>query len=157
MKKNIIKLLKAADDPENCEYPRDFDWLAAMSRVIDLKPDLDRIVGQPFEINDRIFNASFFVELVIKELKPIKVFNLGEVTLKVVCLRFSCFGNFFTITEESLTDILSRSVIKDLITAAEARGFVYIDEEILLNEPYTGCNKELKDLASWWERYFDYI
>ena len=157
MKRNIIKLLKATDDPENCEHPRDFDWEAAMARVIELKPDLDRIVGRPFEINERIFNASYFAELVIKEPKPIKVFDLGEVTLKVVCLRFSCFGNLFTVLEESLTGILSRSVIKDLIATTEARGFVYIDEEILLKEPYTGCNKELRDLASWWDRYFEYI
>ena len=37
MKRDIIKLLKAADDPENCEYPRDFDLRAAMVSVIELK------------------------------------------------------------------------------------------------------------------------
>lgn len=157
MKKNIIKLLEAADDPVNCEYPRYFDWAAAMNRVIELKSDLDRIVGRPFEINDRICNASYFAELSIKEPRPIQVLNLGEVTLKVVCLRFSCFGNFFTISEESLTETLSQSVLKDIIEAAEARGLVYIDEDILINEPYTGCNKELRNLSSWWERYFEYI
>ena len=157
MKRDIIKLLKAADDPENCEYPRDFYLRAAMASVIELKYDLDRIVGRPFEIEDRIFDASYFAELEIKEPSPIKVLDLGEVTLRVVCLRFSCFGNFFTILEESLIEKLSRSVIKEIIAAAEVYGFVFIDEKILIEEPYTGCNKELEDLGSWWERYFEYI
>ena len=157
MKRDIIKLMKAADDPENCEYPRDFDFRAAMASVIELKYDLDRIVDRPFEIEDRIFDASYFAELEIKEPSPIKVLDLGEVTLRVVRLRFSCFGNFFTILEESLIEKLSRSVIKEIIAAAEVHGFVYIDEEILIEEPYTGCNKELEDLGSWWESYFKYI
>jgi hypothetical protein len=74
MKRDIIKLLKAADDPENCEYPRDFDLRTAMASVIELKYDLDRIVGRPFEIEDRIFDAAYFAELEIKEPSPIKVF-----------------------------------------------------------------------------------
>jgi len=157
MKRDIIKLLEAADDPGNCEYPRDFDLRAAMGSVIKLKYDLDRIVGRPFEIEDRIFDASYFAELEIKEPSPTKVFDLGEVTFRVVRLRFSCFVNFFTILEESLIEKLSRSVIKEIIAVAKSHGFVYIDEEILIEEPYTGCNKELDDLGSWWERYFEYI
>lgn len=157
MKKNIIKLLEAADDPENLEYPRDFDWDALMDSVEELKYDLDRIVGRPFEIKDNIYDASYFAELEIKEPSPIKVLDIGEVTLRIVRLRFSCFGNFFTILEESLTEKLSRSVIKKIIAAAKARGFIYIDEGILLEEPYTGCNKEFGFHGSWWERYFDYI
>ena len=149
MKRDIIKLLKAADDPENCEYPQDFDLSAAIARVIELKYDLDRIVGRPFEIEDRIFDASYFAELEIKEPSPTKVLDLGEVTLRVVRLRFSCFGNFFTILEESLIEKLSRSVIKEIIESAEVHGFVYIDEEILIEEPYTGCNKELEDVCLW--------
>ena len=155
MKKEIIiRMLEAADDPENCEYPRGFDRYTSIDRVIDLQCDLERIVGRPFELEDRIFDSSYFAELDIKEPTPTKVLDLGEVTFRVVRLRFSCFGNFFTIIEESLIDKLTRSVIKDLIAAAEDHGFVYIDEGILLEEPYTGCNK---DFSSWWERYFDYI
>ena len=153
----IIKLLEAADDPENCEYPRDFDLRAAMAHVVELKYDLDRIIGRPFELETRICDASYFAELEIKEPSPIKVLDLGEVTLRVVRLRFSCFGKFFTILEESLTEKLRRSSIKEIIAAAEVYGFIYLDEGFLLDEPYTGCNKELKDLGSWWERYFDYI
>lgn len=157
MKRDIIELLKAADDPENCEFPRDFNFRAAMANVVDLKYDLDRIVGLPFEIEDRIFDASYFAELEIKEPTPTKIFDLGEITFRVVRLRFSCFGNFFTLLEESLKGRLSRPVIAEIIAAAETRGFVYIDEGILLEEPYSGCNSELQDLASWWERYFDYM
>lgn len=157
MKKEIIKLLEAADDPGNCEYSRDFNRYTSLDSVLDLKYDLEQIVGRLFELEDRIFDASYFAELDIKEPTPIKVLDLGEVTLRVVRLRFSCFGNFFTIFEESLIDKLSPSIIKDVIAAAESHGFVYIDEGILLEEPYTGCNKELKDISSWWERYFEYI
>ena len=157
MKKEIIRMLEDADDPENCEYPSDFDRYTAIDSVIDLKYDLERIAGRPFDLEDRILDASYFAELEIRDATPTKVLDLGEVTFRVVRLRFSCFGQFFTILEESLTDRLSRSIIKDLIAAAEDHGFVYIDEGVLLEEPYTGCNKELKDLSSWWERYFDYI
>ncbi len=155
MKKEIlIRMLEAADDPENCEHPRDFDRYAAIERVIDLQSDLEKIVGWPFELEDRIFDVSYFAELDIKEPAPTKVLDLGEVTFRIVRLRFSCFGNFFTILEESLTGKLTQSVIKGLIAAAENHGFVYVDEEILLEEPYTGCNKEF---YSWWERYFDLV
>ena len=157
MKKEIIRLLEASDDPENCEYPREFNRYTSLGRVIDLKYELEKIVGRSFELEDRIFDSSYFAELDIKEPTPAKVLDLGEVTLRVVRLRFSCFGNLFTILEESLIDKLSLSVIKEIIAAAESHGFVYIDEGILLEEPYTGCNKELKDISSWWERYFDYI
>ncbi len=157
MKKEIIRILEDADDPENCEYPRDFDRYTALDEVVDLKYDIEIIAGRPFELEDRIFDASYFAELEIKEPTPTKVLDLGEVTLRVVRLRFSCFGHFFTVLEESLIDKLSPSIIKELIAVAEDHGFVYIDEGILLEEPYTGCNKELKDLSSWWERYFDYI
>ena len=129
MKKEIIiRMLEAADDPENCEYPCGFDRYVAIDRVIDLQCDLEKIVGWPFELEARIFDSSYFAELDIKEPTPTKVLDLGEVTLRVVRLRFSCFGNFFTIIEESLIDKLTRSVIKDLIAAAEDHGFVYIDQ-----------------------------
>jgi hypothetical protein len=157
MKKEIIRMLEDADDPENCEYPRDFDRYTVIDSVIDLKYDLERIAGRPFDLENRILDASYFAELEIRDATPTKVLDLGEVTVRVVRLRFSCFGQFFTILEESLTDRLSRSIIRDLIAAAGDHGFVYIDEGVLLEEPYTGCNKELKDLSSWWERYFDYI
>lgn len=156
-KKEIVKLLEAADDPEYLEYPPDFDWDASLDSVEELKYDLDRIVGRPFEIEDKIFDASYFAELEIKEPSPTKVFDLGEVTLRIVRLRFSCFGKFFTILEESLIEKLSRSVIKEIVAAAETHGFIYIDEGILLDEPYTGRNKEFEFLGSWWERYFEYI
>ena len=157
MKKEITNMLEAADDPKNWEHPRNFNLEVSIARVVELKYDLDGIVGRPFEIEDRIFDSSYFAELEIKEAAPIKVFDLGEVTLRIVRLRFSCFGNFFTIMEESLTEKLNRSTIKEIIASAETHGFIYVDEEILLDEPYTGCNEELKDLGSWWERYFEYM
>ena len=157
MKRDIIKLLKAADDSENCECPKGFNLRVAMESVIALKYNLDKIVGRSFEIEDRIFDSSYFAELEIMDPSPIKIPDLGEVTLRVIRLSFSCFGNSFTILEESFIEKLNRSVIKEIISAAEVHGFVYIDEDILLDEPYTGCNKELEDLGSWWERYFEYI
>ena len=155
MKKEIIKLLEAADDPKNCECPRGFNRNASLHRVINLQNDLEKIVGQPFELNDRICDASYFAELDIKESKAIKVLDLGEVTFRIVRLRFSCFGNFFTVLEESLLHKLDASVIKDIIAVSKSHDFVYIDEDILLEESYTGCNKELEYIDSWWERYFD--
>lgn len=68
MKKEIIiRMLEAADDPENCEYPRGFDRYTAIDRVIDLQYDSERIVGRPFELENRIFDSSYFAELDIKE------------------------------------------------------------------------------------------
>ena len=51
-------MLEAADDPENCEYPRGFDRYTSIDRVIDLQCDLERFVGRPFELEDRIFDSS---------------------------------------------------------------------------------------------------
>jgi len=66
----IIRMLEAADDPVNCEYPRDFDRYTAIDRVIVLQCDLERIVGRLFELEDRIFDSSYFAELDIKEPTP---------------------------------------------------------------------------------------
>lgn len=79
MKKEIIRLLEAADDPENCKYPQDFNRYALLDSVTDLKYNLEKIVGRPFELEDRIFDSSYFAELDIKEPAPTKVFDLAVV------------------------------------------------------------------------------
>lgn len=71
-------------------------------------------------------------------------------------VRFSCFGNLFTIWRSSPSEKLTQQKVEAIVEAVEANGFVYVDEASL-NEPYSGTNKYLQYLDSWWHRYFDYL
>lgn len=145
----IQALLEAADDPENCESPPSFNWEAAMLRVKAIKPVLEAITGQPFELDEHVQDASFITELSIRtpSEKPGYIANL-------LAVRFSTFGNLVTIWHSAPTT-LPQEVIERTISALEAQGFVYVAEKYL-QAPYTGKNPYLQDYT-WGGRFFDYL
>lgn len=148
-----LKLLELADHETACEFPPDFNYHASMKRVEDLKPKLNAIVGKPLELDLNVQNASFFADLFIIE-PPIYG---GSMYHYVLGIRFSSFGNFFTVWSNSVSEKIGEAKITEVIAETEAAGFVYVDAATLEQE-YTGKNQYLAgDVGNWWCRYFDYI
>lgn len=147
-----LKLLQLNDDLKDCEYPSGFNHSASMRRVEALKPKLNAIVGKYFKLDENVQDASFFTELAILE-PPIYGVNMYHYVLSI---RFSSFGNFFTVWSNSISEKIEDAKINEVIAQTEADGFIYIDAETL-GQKYTGKNPHLSDLANWWSRYFDYL
>lgn len=74
----------------------------------------------------------------------------------VLSVRFSSFGNFFTVWSNSIREKIVGAKIAEVIAETENAGFVYIDAETL-EQKYTGKNRHLANLENWWLRYFDYL
>jgi len=148
-----LKLLELADHETACESPPDFNHRASMKRVEDLKPKLSAIVGKSFEMDLNVQDASFFTELQILE-PPNYGVNMYHYVLGV---RFSSFGNFFTVWSNSISEKIDDAKIAEVIATTEAAGFVYMDAETL-EQKYTGKNQYLVgDVENWWSRFFDYM
>jgi hypothetical protein len=148
-----LKLLELTDHETACEFPPHFNYHASMKRVEDLKTKLNAIVGKPLELDLNVQDASFFTDLFIIE-PPIYGGNMHHYVLGI---RFSCFGNFFTVWSNSISEKIIDAEIAQVIAKTEAAGFVFIDAETLEQE-YTGKNQYLAgDVESWWHRYFDYL
>jgi len=148
-----LKLLELADHETACEFPPGFNYRASMKRVEDLKPKLNAIVGKPLELDLNVQDVSFFADLSIIE-PPIYGVNMLHYVLGI---RFSSFGNFFTVWSNSISEKIDDAKITEVIAETEAAGFVYVDAETLEQE-YTGKNQYLTgDVGNWWRRYFDYM
>jgi hypothetical protein len=147
-----LTLLELADHETACEFPPGFNHRALMKKVEELKPKLNSIAGKPFELDVNVQDASFFTELAILE-PPIYGVNMYHYVLGV---RFSSFGNFFTVWSNSIKEKIDDTKIDEIISETEEAGFVYIDAETL-EQKYTGRNKYLADIENWWARYFDYL
>lgn len=148
-----LKLLELADHETACEFPPGFDYRVSLKRVEELQPKLNAIVGKTFQLDLNVQDASFFTELAIFEPSGYGV-NAYHYVLGV---RFSGFGNFFTVWSNSLSEKIDEAKIAEVIAETEAAGFVYIDGETL-ERKYTGKNKYLAgNIENWWSRYFDYL
>jgi hypothetical protein len=91
----VRETLEAADTPRGLERPRGFNRKRAIARVAQLKPELERIAGATFELDDRVEDATFFADLGI--YRPFEKVVLGFIApqrfmLSVVTVRFSSFG-----------------------------------------------------------------
>jgi len=147
-----LKLLELADHVTACEFPLGFNYRTSTKQVEDIKPKLDAIAGEPFELDLNVQDASFFTELHI--LEPA---NYGvNMYYYVLGIRFSSFGNFFTVWSNSISEKIDISKIAEIISETEAAGFVFIDAETL-EQKYTGKNRHLANLDNWRLRYFDYL
>jgi hypothetical protein len=149
-----LKLLESVDDPQACEHPSQFDWHESMSRVRALKSRLESIAGHTFIMDDNVQDASFFTDLAILGGERY-VSGIGTVVGSRIIIRFSCFGNLFTVYSTSEDEKLEESIVEKIIAEAQRHGFVYIEADGL-EERYTGVNPHLKG-QSWWIRYFDYL
>lgn len=150
MKEETLTKLHSADNQTEWESPFGFNWDEAISRVRRLKPEIEQLVGRPFEIDENVQDASFFTDLSLHtpSAKP----NFIDTVLAV---RFSAFGNLFTVWSACSSEQLPPSVVEQVIKTTENHGFIYVNADEL-NEPYTGQHEGFKTM-SWWIRFFDYI
>jgi hypothetical protein len=148
-----LKLLEVADHETACEFPPGFNHRASMKRVEDLKPKLNAIIGRPLELDLHVQDASFFTDLAILE-PPNDGVNVYHYVLGI---RFSSFGNFFTVWSNSVSEKIEDAKIAQVIAETEAAGFIYVDAETL-EQKYTGKNQYLVgEIENWWSRFFDYL
>lgn len=153
METTKLKLLESADHKTACEFPPEFDYRASMKRVEELKPKLDTILGRSLELDKNVQDASFFTELSILE-PPTAGLNIYQCVLGI---RFSSFGNLFTVWSTSIAEKVDEAKVAGVIAETEAAGFIYIDAETL-EEKYTGKNQYLAgNIENWRERFFDYL
>jgi hypothetical protein len=124
------------------EYPR------AIKRVRAVAADLERALGIPFQLDDQIQDASFFAALAAFQ------FDGHRKQECILSIRFSAFGNFFTIWQWRCT-IIPTSDLERVISIVRSAGFEYVDAEAL-GQSYTGNHPGFRH-ASWWARFFDYL
>lgn len=144
------QLLLDADDPVAYEMPAGFDWQRAMTRVRALVPILEAIVGRPLTLDEHVQDASFFTDVAChrEATHP----GMGRVFEVIIAVRFSSFGDLFTVTfaADVAADVVSR-----VIDAVSDAGFVHVPADELA-EPYTGRHPSFA-ATSWWIRFFDYL
>jgi len=150
MNPETLEKLQAADDPTEWESPEGFDCNGAISRVRRLKPEIEHLVGRAFEMDENVQDASFFTDLSLHKSagKP----NYLDT---VFAIRFSAFGNLFTVWSYCSSERLPITVVNQVIKKTEDHGFNYINADEL-NEQYSGRHEGFKT-TSWWNRFFDYV
>jgi hypothetical protein len=135
-------MLKHYDDPDHWEYPSDFYYDQEIARYHTFVAQLCAALRMDLrsETGNLIQDASFHSQLFLpgKEGKP-------------VALRFSNFGQMVSVyEEENVADILP--TVKEIL----AKDYVYVPPR-LLKRPYNGKNRVVTDIATWWQRYFDWV
>jgi hypothetical protein len=150
MDAKMLLLFQSADDPERCEYPSGFDERAAITRVESVIPQLERILGVPLELDTAVQDASFFTEISLQRPAP----EAGYIDV-VIGVRFSSFGDLFTVWSSCSFGGLARTAVQQVVTAVEEHGFHYVEEDVLA-EPYTGPNPAFSG-STWGYRFFEYL
>jgi hypothetical protein len=161
MEPAVRERLEAADTRRGLERPPRFDGKGAIARVARLKPELERIAGSTFELDDSVEDATFFAELSI--YRPFERVVLGFISpqrfmLSVVTVRFSAFGELFTMVsafEPDDPERLPEELEAELVQAVSEAGFVYVSEQAL-GAPYTGTHRRFVG-STWWNRFFEYV
>lgn len=154
MEATRLQLLESADDPQACECPPRFDLRGSMSRVRALKARLESLFGHTFTMDESVQDASFFADLTIAGGERY-VPGAGKVAGSKIVIRFSCFGDLFTVYSTSEDERLEQVVVTGIVDEVRRHGFVYVEADGL-EETYTGVNPHLRG-QSWWVRYFDYL
>ena len=116
MEQAIRGLLDAADDAIHAEGDPELDWPAVRATVAALKPELERIAGRPFVLDDKVQDSTFFADLSIQRPGPRP--NWIDT---VFALRFSNFGRLFTTWSHCESERLPDEVAAELVAAAECR------------------------------------
>jgi hypothetical protein len=147
----IRELLDAADDPVHAEYPPEFDRAAMRSRVAALQPELERLSGRVFVLDDTAQDASFCIDLTIQRPSPEP--NWIDT---VFAVRFSNFGELFTTWSHCQAEQLPERVVAELVAEVTRSGFRYVLASAL-DEPYSGRHPGVGRMDTWWIRFFDYV
>jgi hypothetical protein len=150
MDAKMLLLLQSADDPERCEQPSGFNWRAAMNRVELIVPELEQIIGRPLDLDTAVQDASFFTEISLRQPAA----KAGYIDA-LIAVRFSAFGDLFTVWTSCPEDPLPKAVVQRVILSVEGHGFRYVNEDSLA-EPYSGANPVFAG-QTWGYRYFEYL
>jgi hypothetical protein len=150
MDAKMLLLLLSADDPERCEQPSGFDRQASMSRVELIVPEVEQIIGRPLELDTAVEDASFFTEISLRQPAA----KAGFIDA-LIAVRFSAFGELFTVWTSCPDHPLPKTVVQRSIAAVEEHGFRYVDEDSLA-EPYGGANPAFAG-QMWGYRFFEYL
>ena len=65
MKDSIQKILIAADDDVQCEWPLEFNLEIALDRVRAIQPILEKTLDSNLDLYDSIQDASYFASLAL--------------------------------------------------------------------------------------------
>jgi hypothetical protein len=159
MDARIHDILLQHDSATDVEYPPGFDWQASMAAVKALKPEAERILGQPLKLDDQVQDASFFADLFMFEEGAVGPNGVTTMVFKIA-IRFSTFGKMATIHTNSAASDRGTYPVARLAEFLEKSGFQYIPAESLA-ERYDGKLKGLDQSvggpATWWYRFFDYM
>ncbi len=150
MDESTLTLLQDSDHPTECERPPGFDYKKSMRRAEALVPKLENIVGRSLSIDQNVQDASFFTDTACyrEALHP----GIGKVQVPVIAIRFSSFGDLFTV---AVDDDFDQEALAATIAMLSAASYQYVPAS-QLDEPYTGVNQHLAG-TTWWTRFFDYL
>jgi hypothetical protein len=149
MEARLREILERADDAGRAEYPPGFDRSAIRDRLGVLQPELERIAGRAFVLDDNAQDASFFGDLSIQRPGPEP--NWIDT---VFALRFSNFGELFTTWNHCQVEQIPEQTVAELVAATRQAGFVFVPPSAL-EETYSGEHPYFRG-KPWWPRFFDY-
>ncbi|MBL4637357.1 MAG: hypothetical protein JKY56_26110 [Kofleriaceae bacterium] len=150
MDESTRQLLIASDHATACEAPPGFNWKESMRRVRVLVPRLEQLVGQSLSTDENVQDASFFTDVAC--YREASHPGIGKVLVPIIAIRFSAFGNLFTVTKADDFDDDAFTSAREMTSKA---GYLYVPAD-QLDEPYTGANPHLAN-TTWWTRFFDYL
>jgi len=104
MDAHIHDILVQNDSPTDVEYPSGFDWQASIAAVKALKPQAERILGQPLKLDDQVQDASFFAELFVFEDGAVGPNGVTTMVFKIA-IRFSTLVRWLRFTRIQLRRI----------------------------------------------------
>lgn len=150
MNAELHQLLLKNDVQGQWEYPPGANWSREISRVRELVPELESTLHSTLRLDEGIQDASFFADVGVLEKQPR---SDGIVHHRYrICIRFSWFGDMFTIWGENVSEYNTSEAIRVL----RERGYKFVPASEL-DEPYDGVNKPYESGLTWWVRYFDWL
>ena len=142
-----------ADDFAGGYAPPNFDYEAALARIRPFQSELERLTGLAFQL-DGAQDATFFADISARDPVP-RNLNGNQIIETFVAVRFSAFGNLFTIWSTSSTRPLTDEERRGVAELVSAAGFLYAPVE-LLQLPYSGVQFSQHDIQDWWQHFFEY-
>jgi hypothetical protein len=163
MKDSIQKILIAADDDVQCEWPLEFNREIALDRVRAIQPILEKTLDCNLDLDDSIQDASYFASLALWKYVPpdpnlytAPGIERGGTNYAVIDISFSSFGNLVTIgSSVAPKDQFPAEKITRIVKVLSENGFVFITEQDLF-EKYSGKNPYFSE-STWGERFFSYL
>jgi len=132
-------LLDQHDHPEHWDFPPGFDYESELSSFRRAAAAIAARVPEPVEVDDDVQDASFH--------------GLLRIGGEAGSLRFSNFGRMAAFASEEGVGAPLWKMVEEVLSA---RDYVLIPHRLVAG-PYTGKNKGVTGIKSWWVRYFDWV